>query len=279
MYLSRITQGSVPAYRKYAERSKIVNETYMNHLFSLEGKRAVIMGGAVNIGRALSKSLAAAGAETAVVYRSSKAKAESCIAEITAEGGKARGFQCDISSEASVIELYQRIQESMGSPDIVVNNSGILSLSSQSELSVEQWDKIFSVNARGVFLSCREAAKRMNAGSRLINIASINALHPGFGGSAHYDATKGAVAAYSRSLAAELGPKGIRVNAVAPGLIDTEEMRSRAGELAKEVEKRSPSGRLSKAEDIAAAVLFLASRAAENINGEILIVDGGYLLS
>jgi len=248
-------------------------------LFSLEGKVALVTGGGVNIGRGISRTLAEAGAKVLVAYHSSSSAAEKTVQEINNEGGLAEAFRVDVSDEKAVEALFGEILKKEGALDILVNNSGILSLSEQSELTVAEWDRIFGINARGVFLCCREAAKNMHPGAAIINVASINAIHPGFGKSAHYDATKGAVAAYTRSLAAELGPAGIRVNAVAPGLIDSPQLRKRVPELVESVVRRSPLGRLSLPEDIGAGVLFLASRASGNITGQLLVIDGGYLLS
>jgi NAD(P)-dependent dehydrogenase (short-subunit alcohol dehydrogenase family) len=257
-----------------------MSDSFLSQLFSLEGKVALVTGGAVNIGRGISGALAAAGARVYVGFHGSVTEAADTVEEIRASGGSAESLQCDVSDPASVNRLFNTLsrREPRGI-DILVNNSGILSLSPQKELYPAEWDRIFAVNVRGVFLCCREAARRMQRGSAVVNIASINALHPGFGGTAHYDASKGAVAAYTRSLAAELGPSGIRVNAVAPGLVENRKLLENAGALAQEISAKTPTRRLSKAEDIGAGVLFLASPAAGNITGEILVIDGGYLLS
>ncbi len=258
-----------------------MNSTYLTELFGLEGKSVIVTGGGVNIGRGISLALAGAGARVYVVYHSSREGAQETVETIRGTGGSAEAIRADVSDEASVSALFSEVKEreGTGAPDILVNNSGILSLSPQTELSLEQWDRIFAVNVRGLFLCCREAARNMSPGSAIVNIASINALHPGFGGSAHYDATKGAVAAYTRSLAAELGSAGIRVNALAPGLVDSAGLRKNAPELADTVSGKTPLGRITTADDIGAGVLFLASTAAGGITGEILVIDGGYLLS
>lgn len=167
----------------------------------------------------------------------------------------------------------------MGGLDILVNNSGIFSVSSQAELSLEEWNRIWGVNMGGLFLCCREAFPLLAPGSSVINMASINAYHPGFGGTAHYDATKGGVVAYTRSLAEEWAPGGITVNAVAPGLVDTPQLRESAPELVRRVEARTPLGKLTAPEDVANTVLYLASSLASRVTGQTIIVDGGYLLS
>ncbi len=264
-------------------------------MHSLKGRIAVVTGGAVNIGRAVSSKLAYSGASVAVVYNSSAQSADKLVSELKAGGCTAEAFKADISNEVQVVKLFEKISDDpdFGSVDILVNNSGVLSVLPQEELSAEEWDRVFAVNTRGLFLCSREAARLMKINNRtnspqrgsIINIASINALHPGFGNTAHYDAAKGAVAAYTASLAAELGPFGIRVNAVAPGLVESETLRAGAPELAEMVEVRNPlkcadeSSRLVTGEDIASTVLFLASEASASITGGIITVDRGYLLS
>ncbi|MBI9105806.1 MAG: SDR family oxidoreductase [Spirochaetales bacterium] len=262
--------------------------------FGLNGKTAVISGGAVNIGRAISRHLAGLGAKIVIIYNSSRGPADELAAEIEASGGTAASFKADISDDSQVCALFEKIaaDRRFGGVDIMVNNSGIFSMSRQSELPSDEWQRIFDVNVKGLFLCCREAARRMqvkgeSCGCRgsIVNIASINALHPGFGLTAHYDAAKGAVAAYTRSLAAELGPEGIRVNAVAPGLVDSESLREFSADLALTVEGRNPlrnsrgETRLVSADDVAKAVAFLASDMAGSITGEIIVVDRGYLLT
>ncbi len=264
-------------------------------MFSLKGKTAVITGGAVNIGNAVSRRLAYSGASVAVVYNSSAHSADKLVSELRNAGCIAKAFKADISNEVQVVRLFKEISDDpdFDTVDILVNNSGVLSVLPQEELSADEWDRVFAVNTRGLFLCSREAAKIMKANKAsscaqrgsIINIASINALHPGFGNTAHYDATKGAVAAYTASLAAELGPSGIRVNAVAPGLVESDALREGSSELAEMVEARNPlkcadgSSRLVTGEDIASTVLFLASGASASITGGIITVDRGYLLS
>jgi NAD(P)-dependent dehydrogenase (short-subunit alcohol dehydrogenase family) len=209
--------------------------------------------------------------------------------QINNNGGTAEAYRVDISKEKAVEALFEKIASDprFGRIDILVNNSGIFSSSLQTELSAAEWQRLFDVNVKGLFLCSREAARQMQTtgGGVIVNLASINALHPGFGMTAHYDATKGAVAAYTRSLAAELGPLGIRVNAVAPGLVDSAGLRASSPELADMVEERNPlrnragKSSLVHAEEVADAAVFLASHMARSITGEILVVDRGYLLT
>ena len=271
-----------------------LNEVKGADLLGLEGKTVVVSGGAVNIGRAVSRTFARAGASVAVIYNSSSGPAGELVTEITAEGGTAAAFRADISSEEEVAEVFGAIagDSRFGGIDVLVNNSGVFSLGLQTELSADEWQRIFDINVKGLFLCSREAARKMKAQAGrgaeagcIVNVASINAIHPGFGMTAHYDATKGAVAAYTRSLAAELGADGIRVNAVAPGLVESEGLRENAPDLAGTVEVRNPlktgGGECSlvHAEDVADAAVFLASKMARSITGELLVVDRGYLLT
>ena len=262
----------------------------------LKGKTAVITGGAGNIGRAISLRLSSMGVKTVVVYNASSKAAFELVGDIDSGGARAAAYQADVAQERGVEELFRSIEEDdrFGRVDIMINNSALFSVSEQTELPGSEWQRLFGVNALGTFLCSREAAKMMKRQKPLndspcrgaiINIGSINALHPGFGGTAHYDSTKGAVSSFTRSLAAELGPSAIRVNAVAPGLVDSAGLRSDAAPLAEMVEGRSPLAdtdgvkRLVAASDVANTVVYLASNLASAVTGEIVIVDRGYLLT
>jgi len=265
-------------------------------MLGLSGKIAVITGGAVNIGRAISLRLASLGVKIIIIYNSSSTAAVELSKEINSSGGTAAIFQADVSNEAQVESLFETIEsdERFGRVDIMVNNSGIFSMSEQTELSAAEWQNLFNINSMGTFLFSREAAKMMkkqelldgeNYRGVIINIASINELHPGFGGTVHYDATKGAVYSFTRSLAAELGGFGIRVNAVAPGLVDSAGLRETAAPLAETVEQRNPllsaggSRALVAPEDVADTIVYLASKLANAVTGETVVVDRGYLLT
>jgi 3-oxoacyl-[acyl-carrier protein] reductase len=254
----------------------------IDSLFLLKNKVAIVTGGAVNIGRAISETLALAGAKVAVVYHHSRREAEDLSKELNSANIDNMIFQADLCDENQVIKMINAVVEHFGKIDVLVNNSGIFSLSLQHELDAKNWDEVFDLNLKGLFLCTREVLKSMmkkGDGGVIVNIASINGLHPGFGQTAHYDATKGGVIAYTKSLAAEVAGSGIRVVAVAPGLVDSENLRKYAPQLAETVEKRTPLKKIGKPGDVANAVLFLASEAASHITGEIVTVDGGYLLS
>ena len=246
--------------------------------FSLKDRSALVTGGAVNIGRAIVEALIEAGARVAIGYHSHEENARALADEL---GEMAHAVSIDVCSEASIETAIGDVEACFGGLDILVNNAGIFSLLPQSEVSAEEWDRIFQVNSRGVFLGSKvgAAAMRKRGGGAIVNIASINGFHPGFGNTAHYDASKGAVVAYTRSLAGELAPDKIRVNGVAPGLVDSPGLREFFPDLATMLEERTPSKTLTTAKDVAQTVVFLASSAAQQMTGETVVVDGGYLLT
>jgi len=246
--------------------------------FSLKDRTALVTGGAVNIGRGIVEVLIEAGAQVGIGYHSHGEDARALAESL---GEMAHAVAIDVCSEDSITTAIADVEARFGGLDILVNNAGIFSLLPQSDLSAEEWDRIFQVNSRGVFLSSKigASAMRKRGGGAIVNIASINGFHPGFGNTAHYDASKGAVVAYTRSLAAELAPDGIRVNGIAPGLVDSPGLREFFPDLATMVEERTPSKKLTTAKDVAQTVVFLASSAAQQVTGETLVVDGGYLLT
>ncbi|HIC87942.1 MAG TPA: 3-oxoacyl-ACP reductase FabG [Anaerolineae bacterium] len=270
---------------QYSATSRKVRQNVsakIDELFDLSGQVAIVTGGAVNIGRGIVRGLAAAGADVVIAYHSSAMPAQELVGEIEAAGGRALAVQADVRQDEQVRRMVQVAVERFGRVDVLVNNAGIFTVSPQVELSDADWDAVFDTNLKGLFFCTRVVAKQMIAqggGGCIVNIASINGVHPGFGGTAHYDASKGGVIAYTKALAAELAPYRIRVNAVGPGLIDSPRLRAHAPELAEMVEQRTPLKRLGTPEDIGNAVLFLASRAADWITGQTLFVDGGYLLT
>jgi len=251
-------------------------------LISLKGKTAIISGGAVNIGKAITLRLAEAGADVATIYHGSHDKLATLNKALEKFKVNYLAVQADLTSEKETREAFDQIAEHFRRVDVLVNNAGVFGLSLQEDLEVADWDKVFDLNTKGLFFCTRETVKLMKrgkVGGTIVNIASINGLHPGFGKTAHYDASKGAVIAYTKSLAAEVAPYGIRVNAVAPGLVDSEGLRTYASDLAKMVEERTPLQKIATHEDVANAVLFLATDISSHVTGEILVVDGGYLLT
>jgi len=250
-------------------------------MFDLTGKKALVTGGSRGIGRGICLALAKQGAEVAVNYRSNQAEAEAVVSEIKAIGREAFAIQADVSSAESVAKMFAEIKNRWGKLDILVNNAGIVKFANFEEVTEEDWDQILAVNLKGQFLCAKEALKLMGPGGKIINIASIasGGVGIGFRQIAHYTASKGGVVALTENMALELAPKGINVNAIAPGVIETDmtkdlmvDEKSKAGLLA-----RIPKGRFGKPEDIGAAAAFLASDEADYITGAVLYVDGGWL--
>ena len=249
---------------------------------ALSGQVAIVTGGGRGIGRAIARTLSAAEASVAVVYHTSRQGAEAIAAEIEARGGQAMAVQADVRRAGHVEAMVAAVMERFGRVDILVNNAGIFTLGLQTELSEADWDAVFDTNLKGLWLCTKAVANQMIAqgkGGCIVNLASINGLHPGLGGTAHYDASKGGVIAYTRSLAAELAPHDIRVNAIGPGLTDSPLLRQQAPELVSMVETRTPLGRLGQPEEMARVVLFLVSPLASWVTGQTVFVDGGYLLT
>ena len=250
-------------------------------MFDLTGKKALVTGGSRGIGKGICLALAKQGAEVAVNYRGNQAEAEAVVSEIKAMGRQAFAVQADVSLAESVAKMFAEIKNRWGKLDILVNNAGIVKFANFEEVTEEDWDQILAVNLKGQFLCAKEALKLMSPGGKIINIASIasGGVGIGFRQIAHYTASKGGVVALTENLALELGPKGINVNAIAPGVIETDmtkdltaDEKTKAGLLA-----RIPKGRFGKPEDIGAAAAFLASDEADYITGAVLYVDGGWL--
>ena len=250
-------------------------------MFDLTGKKALVTGGSRGIGKGICLALAKQGADVAVNYRSNQAEAEAVVAEIKAMGRETFAVQADVSLAESVAKMFVEIKDRWGKLDILVNNAGIVKFANFEEVTEEDWDQILAVNLKGQFLCAKEALKLMGPGGKIINIASISSggVGIGFRQIAHYTASKGGVVALTENMALELAPKGINVNAIAPGVIETDmtkdlmaDEKSKAGLLA-----RIPKGRFGKPEDIGAAAAFLASDEADYITGAVLYVDGGWL--
>jgi len=244
---------------------------------TLDGQVALVTGGSRGIGRAICLELARDGAAVVVNYRSRNEEAEAVIAEIRAAGGRAESFAADVANEqdarallAHTLRVYERL-------DVLVCNAGIVRDQLLGAMQADDWDVVMQTNVRGVFLSIREALPQMMSqrGGSIIALSSI-AAERGGRGHANYVASKGAINAMVKSLAVELAPRGIRVNAVAPGIIVTE-MTGRIRTFAEpEIRAQIPLKRLGQPEEVARAVRFLASPDASYVTGEILHVTGGF---
>ena len=242
----------------------------------LDGQVALVTGGSRGIGQAICRELAAAGAAVAVNYRETRDAAEAVVAEIAAAGGRAVALQADVTREAAVRGLVAATLESLSRLDILVCNAGLVRDRLAAAMSLDDWETVIATNLRGPFLCIREALPTMMASKSgsIVVLSSIAADH-GSRGHCNYSAAKGGVNSLVRSLAVELAPKRIRINAVSPGVILTDmtkRIRNMAGE---EVVSQIPLGRFGEPAEVARAVRFLASSEASYITGEILHVTGG----
>ena len=258
--------------------------------FDLTGKRALVTGGAMGIGFGCAKMLFDGGASVMVADQNSEA-ADAAIgrAGTSPSGGVFVATRADVSDEADVNAMVQACVDQLGGIDIIVNNAGIVPFGLLVDLDPAALRRVLQVNVEGVFLCTQAAARAMIAagtGGAVVNIASMDALHPTYAGLSAYGAAKGAVISFTKHAALELGPHGIRVNAIAPGVIWTEggaELAKTFGvtdaDRAARVEAKQPLGRDGTPTDIAAAAAFLSSGAASFITGETLLADGGTLLT
>ena len=244
----------------------------------LAGKVAVVTGASKGIGASIATHLAAEGAAVVVNYSSSKAGAEKVVAEITKQGGKAIAVQADVAKPADIQRLFAETKRAFDKVDILVNNAGIYEFGALESITVEHFHKQFDLNVLGLILASQEAVKHMGSGGgSIVNISSVVAsLAPP--NTAVYSATKAAVNAVTRSLAQELGPRKIRVNAINPGMIETEGTHTAGitdSDFRKATEAQTPLGRIGQPQDIAPAVVFLASDDSAWTTGETLYISGG----
>jgi 3-oxoacyl-[acyl-carrier protein] reductase len=245
----------------------------------LAGKVAVVTGASKGIGAAIAKQLAAEGAVVVVNYASSKTGAEKVVANITGSGGKAISVQADVAKKADIKRLFDRTKKVFGQLDILVNNAGIYEFLPLERVTEEHFNRHFNLNVLGLLFASQPAAKQFDAGGgSIINISSVvSAL--AVPESAVYSGTKGAVDAITRSLATELGPRGIRVNAIRPGMVETEGTQSAGiahSDMRKQVEAQTPLRRIEQPKDIAGTAVFLASDDSSWVTGETLVISGGY---
>lgn len=248
-------------------------------MISLVGKVALVTGGGQGIGRALALALAEAGADVAVADILLPA-AQQVSAEIKTLGRRSLAIYADVTQSASVREMVEACQQALGGLDILVNNAGIFPIKPVTAITEEEWDRVMAVNLKGTFL-CSQAAlapMRRAGGGRIINVASVSGL-VGAVGLTHYAASKAGVIGFTKALAREVAPLGITVNAIAPGIIETETTRQTFPEGALQTyQAQVPLRRLGQPEDLTGLVVFLASPAAAYITGQVYAVDGGYTM-
>ena len=241
----------------------------------LGGQVAIVTGAARGLGRAIAETLAQSGAKVACVDVKAELLAET-VSAIQAAGGTAMAWTCDVTDSERVSAVVEEVATTWGGLHILVNNAGITKDTLIMRMKDEQWDAVIAINLRGTFLFTRTASRYLMKAQRgrIINIASVSGI-TGNPGQANYSASKAGIIGLTRTVAKELASRGITVNAVAPGFIATEMTAALGEEILQEVRKQIPLGRLGDPQDVADAVLFLASEAAGFITGHVLTVDGG----
>lgn len=242
---------------------------------TLPGKVALVTGASRGIGAAIARRLAGEGTSVVITYSASAASADQVVASIASTGGKAIAIKADSASPADIKAAVEKTIATYGRLDILVNNAGVGAMGPITEFSEADLDRIIAVNIKGVYLFAQEAARHMGEGGRIINIGSCMSDRTPFPGASAYTMSKSAIAGLTRALGAELAPRGITVNNVQPGPIDTE-MNPADGPNAEYLKTLVPARRFGHVEDIASAIVFLAGPGGGYITGTGLVIDGGY---
>jgi meso-butanediol dehydrogenase/(S,S)-butanediol dehydrogenase/diacetyl reductase len=260
-------------------------------MMRFEGKAVVVTGGSRGIGAAIARRFASEGAS--VLISANEAAAAKVADEIVAQGGKAAAFIADVTKKTEVAALYDEAERVFGAVDVSIQNAGVITIAKIEDMTEAEWDNVMAVNTKGVFLCCQEAIQRMRKHrrcGRLINTASGQARQ-GFIFTPHYAASKFGVVGITQSLAKEVAKERITVNAICPGIIDTDMWAYndqawgkllgdyKPGELMAEWVRNIPMGRVGTGEDVAGLVAFLASEDATYVTGQTINVDGGLIMS
>ena len=242
----------------------------------LKDKVALVTGASRGIGREISLSLAECGATVIVNYCGSKEKAEEVVTSIEGNGGKAKAVQCDVADFDATEQMIKSVLDEFGKVDILVNNAGITRDNLMIKMTEDDFDAVMSTNLKGAFNTIRHLYRNFLKlrGGRIINISSVSGIM-GNAGQANYSASKAGVIGLTKSVARELSSRGICVNAVAPGFVETDMTGAMSEAVLEGAKKSIPLGRLGKPEDIADVVVFLASDSANYITGQVICVDGG----
>lgn len=245
----------------------------------LAGKVAIVTGGSKGIGASIAEHLAKEGASVVVNYSTSKEGADRVVKLIESNGGKAIAVQANMANQKDIDHLFSETKKAFGKLDILINNAGIYEFTPLEEITAAHFQKHFELNVLGLLLACQSAVKYFDpAGGSIVNISSV-ASKSWAPHATVYSATKAAVDSITKSLGGELGPKKIRVNSLNPGIIDTEGTQSAGiveSDFRKEIEARTPLGRIGLPADVAKAAVFLASDDAGWITGETIVITGGF---
>ncbi len=254
---------------------KNVTQTNSTNDKVLNGKVAFIQGGSRGIGAAIAQRLAREGAAVALTYANSEKQALEVVKAIEAEGGRALALRADSADEKALVQAIDTAATAFGGIDILVNNAGVLAMAPIEEFKLEDFDRTIAVNVRSVFVATQVATRHMKEGGRIITIGSTNAERMPFAGGAVYAMSKSAIVGLTKGLARDLGKRGITVNNVQPGPVDTD-MNPEQSEFASTLKGLMAIDRYGRAEEIASFVAYLAGPEAAYITGASLMIDGGF---
>jgi len=252
-----------------------MSETQLGLSVDLSGQVAMVTGASQGLGRACAIHLANCGAHVICVARSAE-KLAAVVSSIKSSGGSAEAQKCDVNAREDILKLFKKTVEDHERLDILVNNAGVTRDTLLPRMKDDQWDEVIQTNLTSCFLFSREASKIMMSAryGRIINMSSVSGL-VGNPGQTNYSASKAGMIGLTKSLAKELGKRKVTINAVAPGFIESDMTEALGDDVLKQVKKQIPAKRLGTAEDVAAAVVFLASSGASYITGQVITVDGG----